>query len=44
MQWKNLQQVSEHVEIYYERLLKLVNYLQVKATNVFLITIFITNL
>jgi hypothetical protein len=44
MQWKNLQQVSEWVEIYYECLLKLVNFLQVKATNVFLITIFIANL
>ncbi len=40
MQWRNLQQVSERVEIYYERLLKLVNYLQVKATDVFLTLLF----
>jgi hypothetical protein len=43
MQLKNLQQqVGEWVEFYYERLLKLANYLQVKATNVFLTSIFIT--
>jgi hypothetical protein len=41
MQLKNLQQkIGEHVEAYYEHLLKLANYLQVKATNVFLTTIF----
>jgi hypothetical protein len=35
---RNLQQqVGEWVEVYYERLLKLANYLQVKATNVFLL-------
>jgi hypothetical protein len=45
MQQRNLQQqVGERVEVYYDRLLKLANYLQVKATNVFLITIFIVNL
>jgi hypothetical protein len=32
------------VEVYYEHLFKLANYLQVKATNVFLITIFIASL
>jgi hypothetical protein len=40
MQLKNLQQVSEWVEIYYKRLLKLTNWLQVKATNVFFTTSF----
>jgi hypothetical protein len=44
MQWNNLQQqVDEQVEIYYECLLKLANYLQVKVFDVFLITIFIQN-
>jgi hypothetical protein len=40
IQLRNFQQVGERIEVYYERLLKLVNYLQVKTTNVFLITIF----
>ncbi len=41
MQLGNLQQqVNKRVEVYYECLLKLSNYLQVKATNVFFITIF----
>ncbi len=34
------QQVGEQVQVYYERLLKLANCLQVKAINVFLTTIF----
>jgi hypothetical protein len=38
---RNLQQeVGEWVEIYYEHLLKLINCLQLKVTDVFLITIF----
>jgi hypothetical protein len=37
---RNLQQVGEHVKVYYEHLLKLVNCLQVNATNVLFITIF----
>jgi hypothetical protein len=42
MQWRNLQQqISERIEVYYGRLLKLANNLQVKATDVFLIIIFI---
>jgi len=41
MQLRNFQQqVYEWVEVHYKRLLKLTNYLQVKATNVFLTTIF----
>jgi len=41
MQLRNIQQqVSKPVEVYYGGLLKLANYLQVKATYVFLITIF----
>ncbi len=40
MQWRNFQQqVGEWIEVYYERLLKPANYLQVKATDVFLTTI-----
>jgi hypothetical protein len=34
------QQVGEWVEVYFKHLVKLVNYLQVKAINLFLITIF----
>jgi len=34
------QQVNEWVEVYYECLLKLANYLQVKTINVFFTTIF----
>ncbi len=37
---QNIQQIVKHVEVYYECLLKLTNYLQVKATNVFLTTVF----
>jgi hypothetical protein len=38
---RNLQQqVGEWVEVYYEHFKKLINYLQVKVTNVFLRTIF----
>ncbi len=45
MQLKNLQQqVSERVEVYYECLLKLANYLQVKTTNVFSTNIFKSSL
>jgi hypothetical protein len=44
MQRRNLQQVGEWVELYYERLLKLANYLQVKVIDVFLTTIFIEKL
>jgi hypothetical protein len=45
MRLKNLQQeVGELVKVYYEHLLKLANYLQVKATNAFLTTIFRTYL
>jgi alkylhydroperoxidase/carboxymuconolactone decarboxylase family protein YurZ len=45
MQLKNLhQKVSKWVELYYKCSLKLVNCLQVKATNVFLIIIFRTSL
>jgi DNA primase len=41
MQLKNIQQQTiEHVEVYYESLLKLANYLQFRTTNVFLTTIF----
>jgi hypothetical protein len=40
MKFKNLQQVNEQVEVYYECLLKLANYLQVKVIDVFFITIF----
>ncbi len=41
MQLRNIQQqVSKLVEVYYEGLLKLANYFQVKATYVFLTTIF----
>jgi hypothetical protein len=36
------QQTIEHVEVYYERLLKLDNCLQVKAIDVFLTTLFRT--
>jgi hypothetical protein len=39
-QQKSLYVVEEWVEVYYECSLKLANYLQVKATNVFFITIF----
>lgn len=35
MSLRNLQQVGEQVEVYYERLFKLVNYLQLKATDCF---------
>jgi hypothetical protein len=38
--WNIQQQIAKRVEVYYEHLLKLTNYLQVKATNVFLTTIF----
>jgi hypothetical protein len=34
------QQTTKHVEVYYECLLKLTNYLQIKATDVFSTTIF----
>jgi hypothetical protein len=44
MQQRNLQQVDEQIEVYYQRLLKLVNYLQVKVIDVFLTTIFIEEL
>jgi len=41
MQLQNIQQqTAEHVEVYYEHLLKLANCLQVKVVNVFLTTIF----
>ncbi len=40
MPLKNLQQVGEQVEVYYECLFKLANYLQLKAIDVFLTTIF----
>jgi hypothetical protein len=40
MQLKNLQQVDEWVEVYYKHLLKVTNYLQVKAINVFFTTTF----
>jgi hypothetical protein len=41
MQLCNIQQqIVKHVEVYYERLLKLVNYLQLRTTYVFLTTIF----
>ncbi len=41
VQLKNLQQeVSEQLEIYYKCLLKLTNWLQMKATNVFFTTSF----
>jgi hypothetical protein len=36
MHLRNLQQLGEHVKVYYECLLKIANCLQVKATNVFL--------
>ncbi len=44
MQLRNLRQLGERIEVYYECSLKLVNYLQVKATDVFLTTIFIEEL
>jgi hypothetical protein len=44
MQRKNLQQVGERIEVYYECLLKLANYLQVKVIDVLLTTIFIEKL
>ncbi len=45
MQLRNLQQqVGKWVKVYYECLLKLANCLQVKATDVFLTTIFKTHL
>ncbi len=44
MQRKNLQQVGERIEVYYECLLKLTNYLQVKVIDVLLTTIFIEKL
>jgi hypothetical protein len=44
MQLRNLQQLGERIEVYYECPLKFVNYLQVKATDVFLTTIFIKEL
>ncbi len=37
---QNIQQTIKHVEVYYEHLLKLTNYLQVRTTNVFLTTVF----
>jgi hypothetical protein len=37
MQLRNLQQQGERVEVYYECLLKLANYLQVKAIDAFLL-------
>jgi hypothetical protein len=41
MQLKNIQQQTvEHVEVYYESLLKLANYIKFRTTNVFLTTIF----
>ncbi len=41
MQLRNIQhQTNEHVKVYYEHLLKLVNCLHVKTTNVLLTTIF----
>jgi hypothetical protein len=44
MQLRNLQQLGERIEVYYECSLKLVNYLQVKVIDVFLTTIFIKEL
>jgi hypothetical protein len=38
--WNIKQQTVECVEVYYEHLLKLTNCLQVRATNVFLTTVF----
>ncbi len=40
MQLWNIQQTTEHVEVYYKCLLKLTNYLTVKARNVFLTIVF----
>jgi hypothetical protein len=41
MQLQNIQQqTAEHVEVYYECLLKLTNCLQVRATNIFLTIVF----
>jgi hypothetical protein len=41
IQLKNIQrQTVEHVEVYYESLLKLANYLQFRTTDVFLTAIF----
>jgi hypothetical protein len=40
MQLRNFQQVVKWVEVYYEHLLQLTNWLQVKATNVFFTSIF----
>jgi hypothetical protein len=45
MQLRNFQQqVGERIKVYYKCLLKLVNYLQMKAINVFLTSIFRTSL
>ncbi len=38
--WNTQQQIVEHVEVYYERLLKLANCLQVKTIDVFLTIVF----
>jgi hypothetical protein len=38
--WNIQQQIIERVEVYYERLLKLIDCLHVKATYVFLTTVF----
>jgi hypothetical protein len=37
---QDIQQTAECVEVYYECLLKLTNYLKVRATNVFLTIVF----
>ncbi len=45
MQLRSIQQqIAECVEVYYECILKIKNYLQVKATNVFLTIVFKTSL
>jgi hypothetical protein len=38
--WNIQQQIVECVEVYYERMLKLKNYIQVRTTDVFFISVF----
>jgi hypothetical protein len=38
--WNVQQQTTKPIEVYYEQVLKLTNYLQVRTINIFLITVF----
>jgi hypothetical protein len=45
MQLQNIQQqIAKRVEVYYECLLKVANFLHVRATNVYFVTFFLTSL